>query len=72
MVRCSDRYLADQYLRRERCEGRVHATWPEKSDPQDSMTAWVPHYAEAPEARIRTGAGLDRRRAGAGRGYPLG
>ena len=41
MVRRPDRYLADQYLRRERHEGRVHATWPEESDPQDSMTAWV-------------------------------
>ena len=72
MVRCSDRYLADQYLRRERREGRAHATWPEESDPQDTTTAWVRHYAEAPEARIGTGAGPDRRRAGAGCGYPLG
>ena len=72
MVRHSDRYLADQYLRRERCDGRVHAAWPEESDLQDSTTAWVRHYAEAPEARIGTGAGLDRRRAGAGRRYPLG
>ena len=67
-----DRYLADQYLRRERREGRAHAAWPEESDPQDTTTAWVRHYTEAPEARIGTGAGLDRRRAGAGRGYPLG
>ena len=72
MVRRSDRYLADQYLRRERCEGRVRAAWPEESDPQDSTTAWVRHYAEAPEVQIGTDAGLDRRRAGAGRGYPLG
>ena len=72
MVRHSDRYLADQYLRRERRDGRVHATWPEESDLQDSMTAWVQHYAEVPEARIGTGAGLDCRRAGAGHGYPLG
>ena len=72
MVQRSDRYLADQYLRRERHEGRVHATWPEESDPQDSMTAWVRHYAEAPEARIGTGTGLDHRRAGAGCRYPLG
>ena len=72
MVRRSDRYLADQYLRRERREGRAHATWPEESDPQDAMTAWVKHYAEAPEARIGTGAGTDRQRAGVGRGYPLG
>ena len=72
MVRRLDRYLADQYLRRERCEGRAHATWPEESDPQDTTTAWVRHYAEVPEARIGTGARLDRRRAGAGRGYPLG
>ena len=28
MVRRLDRYLADQYLRRERREGRVHAAWP--------------------------------------------
>ena len=41
MVRRSDRYSADQYLRRERREGRAHATWPEESDQQDSMTAWV-------------------------------
>ena len=64
--------MADQYLRRERCDGRVHAAWPEESDLQDSMTAWVRHYAEAPEARIGTGAGLDCQRAGAGCGYPLG
>ena len=64
--------MADQYLRRERREGRAHATWPEESDPQDSPTAWVRHYAEVPEARIGTGAGPDRQRAGAGRGYPLG
>ena len=36
MVRRLDRYLADQYLRRERRDGRVHAAWPEESDPQDS------------------------------------
>ena len=72
MVRRSDRYLADQYLRRERREGRAHATWPEESDPQDSMTSWVRHYAKAPESRIGMGAGLDRRKAGAGCGYPLG
>ena len=56
MVRCSDRYSADQYLRRERREGRAHAAWPEESDPQDTTTAWVRHYAEAPEARIGAGA----------------
>ena len=72
MVRRSDRYLADQYLRRERREGRVHAAWPEESDPWDSTTAWVQHYTEAPEARIGMGAGLDCQRAGAGRGYSLG
>ena len=72
MVQRSDRYLADQYLRRERREGRAHAAWPEESDPQDTTTAWVRHYAEAPEAQIGTGAGPDRRRAGAGHGYPLG
>ena len=71
MVRCSDRYLADQYLRRERCEGRAHAAWPEESDLQDTTTAWVRHYAEAPEAWIGVGTGPDRRRAGAGHGYPL-
>ena len=32
MVQRSDKYLADQYLRRERREGRAHATWPEESD----------------------------------------
>ena len=57
MVRCSDRYSADQYLRRERHEGRAHAAWPEESDLQDTTTAWVRHYAEAPEARIGVGAG---------------
>ena len=72
MVGHSDRRLADQYLRRERREGRAHATWPEESDPQGSTTAWVRHYAEAPETRIGTGTGLDRRRAGAGCRYPLG
>ena len=36
------------------------------------MTAWVRHHAEVPEAWIGTGAGPDRRRAGAGCGYPLG
>ena len=41
MVRRSDRYSADQYLRRERREGRAHAAWPEESDPQDTTTAWV-------------------------------
>ena len=50
MVWRSDRYLADQYLRRERREGRAHAAWPEELDPQDTTTAWVQHYAEAPEA----------------------
>ena len=72
MVRRSDRYSADQYLRRERREGRAHAAWPEESDPQDTTTAWVRHYAEVPEVRIGVGAGLDRRRAGAGCRYPLG
>ena len=72
MVRHSDRYLADQYLRRERHEGRAYAAWPEESDPQDTTTAWVQHYAEAPEARIGVGAGPDRWRAGVGCGYPLG
>ena len=72
MVQRSDRYLADQYLRRERREGRAHAAWPEESDPQDTTTAWVRHYAEVPEAWIGVGTGPDRRRAGAGRGYPLG
>ena len=64
--------MADQYLRRERREGRAHAAWPEESDPQDTTTAWVRHYAEVPEAWIGMGAGPDHRRAGAGRGYPLG
>ena len=72
MVRRSDRYLADQCLRRERREGRVHATWPEESDLQDPTTAWARHYAETPETRIGTGAGSDRQRGGAGHGYPLG
>ena len=72
MVRHSDRYLADQYLKRERREGRAHAAWPEESDPQDTTTAWVRHYAEAPEAWIGVGAGPDRQRVGAGCGYPLG
>ena len=71
-VRRSDRYLADQYLRRERHEGRAHAAWSEESDPQDATTAWVQHYAEAPEAQLGAGAGPDHRRAGAGCGYPLG
>ena len=71
MVRRSDRYLADQYLRRERREGRAHTTWPGESDPQDTTTAWVWHYTEVPEAR-GVGVGPDRRRTGVGRGYPLG
>ena len=71
MVRRSDRYLADQYLRRER-QSRAHAAWPEESDPQDTMTAWAQHYAEVPEARIGVGTGPDHRRTGAGREYPLG
>ena len=70
MVRRSDRYLADQYLRKER-QSRAHAAWPEESDPQDIVTAWERHYAEAPEARIGVGAGPDHQR-GAGREYPLG
>ena len=57
--------------RRERREDRAHATWPEESDPQDTMTAWVRHYAEVPEAWTGTGTGPDCRRAGAGCGYPL-
>ena len=64
--------MADQYLRRERCEGRAHAAWPEESDLQDTMTAWVRHYAEVPEARIGAGTRPNCRRAGAGHGYPLG
>ena len=72
MVQHSDRYLADQYLRRERREGRAHATWPEESARQDSATAWVQHHTEVPEAQIGMGTGPDRRRAGAGRRYPLG
>ena len=39
---------------------------------QDTTTALVRHYAEAPEARIGVGTGPERRRAGAGRRYPLG
>ena len=72
MVRRSDRYLADQYLRRERREGRAHATWPEESALQDSATAWVQHHTEVPEARIGMGTRPDCRRVGAGRGYPIG
>ena len=72
MVRRADKYLGDQYLRRERREGRAHAAWPEETDQQDATTAWARHYAEAPETWMGTGAGLDRQRAGAGRGYPLG
>ena len=64
--------MADQYLRRERCEGRAHAAWPEESDLQDTTTAWVRHFAEVPEAWIGTGTGPDHWRAGAGCGYPLG
>ena len=70
MVRCSDRYLADQYLRKER-QSRAHATWPEESDPQDTATAWEWRYAEVSEARIGVGAGPDCQR-GAGQEYPLG
>ena len=72
MVWHSDRYLADQYLRRERREGRAHAAWPEESDLQDTTTAWVWHYTEAPGAWIGVGIRPDRWRAGVGRGYPLG
>ena len=64
MVRRSDRYLADQYLRKERWS-TVHAAWPEESDPRDTATAWERHYAEAPEVRRGIGAGSDRQR-GAG------
>ena len=71
MVRRSDRYLANQYLRRERHEGRAYATWPEESDPQDTTTAWVQHHAEVPEAWIGVAAGPDCQRAGVGHGYPL-
>ena len=70
MVRRSDKYLADQYLRKER-QSRVHAAWPEESDLWDTATAWEQHYAEVPEARIGVGARPDRQR-GAGRDYPLG
>ena len=70
MVRCLDRYLAGQYLRKER-QSRVHAAWPEESDPRDTVTAWERHYAEVPEARIGVCVGPDRQR-GAGRDYPLG
>ena len=59
-----DRYLADQYLRKER-QSRVHAAWPEELDPRDTATAWERHYAEAPEARIGVGTGPDHQR-GAG------
>ena len=45
MVRRSDRYLADQYLRKER-HTRVPAAWLEGSDPQDTAIAWERHYAE--------------------------
>ena len=71
MVRCSDRYLADQYLRRERRKGRAYAAWPEQSALQDSATVWVQHHTEAPEAWIGTGTGPDCRRAGAGCGHPM-
>ena len=71
MVRRSDRYLADQYLRRERCEGRAHAAWPGESDRKTprllgyGITLRRPKHEEwAP--------GPDRWRAGVGRGYPLG
>ena len=72
MVRRADKYSADQYLRRERREGRAHATWPEETDQQDATTAWAWHNAEVPEMRIGTGTGLDRQRAGVGRRHPLG
>ena len=70
MVWCSDRYLADQYLRKER-RSTVHAAWPEESDPRDTATAWERHYAEAPEVRRGVGTGSDCQR-GAGWDYPLG
>ena len=62
--------MADQYLRKEQ-HSRVHATWPEGSDPRDTAIAWERHYAEAPEARVGLGAGPNRQ-GGAGRDHPLG
>ena len=72
MARCSDHYFADQYLKREIWEGRAHSAWPEDRDRENVATAWVRHYAEAPDACMGLGSGADRSGGGIGRGYPLG
>ena len=64
MVQRADRYLADQYLRKER-HTRVHAVWPEGPDPRDTAIAWERHYGEVPEVQVGLGAERDRQR-GAG------
>ena len=72
MVHLSDRHFADQYLKREAREGRAHSAWPEDRETQDPTTAWVRHYAEAPDARVGLGTSADRPKGGIGCGYPLG
>ena len=72
MVRRSDRYFADQYLKREIQEGRAHTAWPQDRDGENAATAWVRHYAQAPDPRMGLGSSADRSGGGIGRGYPLG
>ena len=72
MVRRSDRYFADRYLKREVKEGRAHSAWPPDRDGEDAATAWVRHYAKAQDGRVGLGSSADRSGGGIGRGYPLG
>ena len=72
MVHRSDRYFADRYLKREVKEGRAHVAWPPERDGEDPATAWVRHYAEAPDAHVGLGTSANRSGGGIGRGYPLG
>ena len=72
MVRRSERYFADQYLKREVREGRAHSAWPQDRDGENAATAWVRHYTKALDARVGLGSSAYRSGGGIGCGYPLG
>ena len=67
MVRQSDRYQAQQYLKRQPKENRRPPAWHDAEGSSDQAT-WQFHHAQEPEAHIGLGSGRDRHR----HGHPLG
>ena len=67
MVRRSNRYQAQQYLKRQPRENGRPSAWRDAEGSSDQATGQF-HHAQEPEARVGLGSGRDRRR----RGHPLG